>query len=319
MYAINLKKTFLYNLLRSSYLIILYPFRSYLKNKISQKDQARQDFKNYQFKSFTSVLYWIGYMHYISLFKNINNSRKSKYFFDHSLNKDGYARLNDLNDQLLNDLINFYLEKKSFNGNLEEYFDELSTKGDVRPKGLNMLEHPNILKRILKDTLILPIVKEHLGINFDQMHLYGKFDTLIKLDSERLKKSHDDALVFHRDYDSHKAVKVFFYLNEINEGCGHHEIFLKSHRVLPMRLRPIRRYKKDEIEQYIDPSSLKKVTGKPGFGFIENTTCFHRGTVPTEGNRMIITLSFNDSKTIKRLQRDIINGETFYAPLNEFL
>ena len=225
MNSLNLKKTFAYNLLRSSYGITSYPLRSYLRNKISHKDQTRKDFKNYQFKSFSNVLYWIVYLHYISLFKNINNSRKSKYFFDYSLNKDGYARLNGLNDHLLNDLINYYLEKKSFKGNLEEYFDELSTKGDVRPKGLNMLEHPDILKRILKDTLILPIVKEHLGINYEQMHIYGKFDTLIKLNSDRLKKSHDDALVFHRDYDSHKAVKVFFYLNEINEGYGHHEIF----------------------------------------------------------------------------------------------
>ena len=63
------------------------------------------------------------------------------------MNKDGYARLNDLDGQLLNDLTNFYLEKKPFNGNLEEYFDELSTKGDVRPKGLNMLEHPDFFEK----------------------------------------------------------------------------------------------------------------------------------------------------------------------------
>tara|TARA_B100000780_G_C21072469_1_gene431613 strand:- start:223 stop:1179 length:957 start_codon:yes stop_codon:yes gene_type:complete len=313
----SIKQSFLYNCLRSFYVLVSFSLGSYIRIKFGNRN-AEADKYNHDFSSIKSVFYWVYYLNYISLFKNINNSRKLEYFNEYSLNLDGFARIKDLDKDFLENLKTFYLEKVKFDGALDEYFDALAKQGDVRPEGLNLLEYPDTLSQLLQRSSILPIVEQHLGIPFEDIHIYGKVDTLVKLTSERLAKAHDDALVFHRDHDSCKAVKVFFYLNDVEEGCGHHEIYLGSHRDLPLRLRPIRRYQKNEIEEHINPSSLKRVVGKAGYGFIENTTCFHRGTVPTKGNRIIISLSFNDTKSIKRLQREKVGDEILYAPLTNF-
>lgn len=315
----HVKKSFLYGLLRSTYVLIKYSFGSYLKYRFSIKSlETKLDFKNYKFHDIKSAFYWVFYLTYISIFKNVNNTKKSKYFNEYSLNNDGFARLKDMDHGLMNKLISLYL-KKTDSDTLDEYFASASKDGYTRPTGINLLEYPEFLKEILDKSSIVPIVKDHLGLEISDMHVYCKFDTLINLSSERVNTGHDDALEFHRDHDSVKAVKAFFYLNDVFEDCGHHELYLGSHRKLPLRLRPIKRYHQNDIESAIDASTLKKVTGKAGYGFIENTSCLHRGCMPIKGNRVMITLSFNDSISIKRLQRDIINGIEFYAPLIRYI
>ena len=42
---------------------------------------------------------------------------------------------------------------------------------------------------------------------------------------------------------------------------------------------------------------LKNIVGKAGYSWIEDTTTFHRGTVPRIGDRLMLSLSFNDKQS----------------------
>jgi hypothetical protein len=88
---------------------------------------------------------------------------------------------------------------------------------------------------------------------------------------------------------------MFVYLTDCFEGNGHHEMFVGSHRRYPLQLAPIRRYAAQEISRYIPEAVLKKVTGRAGYAFAENTLVFHRGTAPVHSHRAILNLIYTEA------------------------
>ena len=84
---------------------------------------------------------------------------------------------------------------------------------------------------------------------------------------------------------------------DVEKGFGEHEMFIGSHKRLPFSLRFIRRQTYTNLKARLEKFDLKSVVGKAGYSWIEDTTTFHRGTVPTLGDRLILSLSFNDRKS----------------------
>jgi len=69
------------------------------------------------------------------------------------------------------------------------------------------------------------------------------------------------------------------------------------------------RYYEKDIKSKYSSINLKKVVGSEGYAWIEDTTAFHRGTVPINGNRLILSLCFNDKKSINHF----VNRSSYYA------
>ncbi len=246
--------------------------------------------------------YWFAVRNYVSLFENRNNSRKSTYEKNgYSLHRDCFAELPPLSDQLTAELVDHFLaHAPGEHGatSMTSYFDHWRSTGLVRPKGVDISANQALLRAIDRETGLIAIVTEHLGLAPDQIVFNVKIDTLICLSVDRkLIDNWDDALEIHRDVDSFKFVKAFFYLEPVIEGAGHHEVYLGSHQNLPLALKVIRRYTVEDLKENNIPVKLKKVVGKKGYGFIENTTAFHRGTIPTTGDRLLMAICFNDKKS----------------------
>ena len=120
-------------------------------------------------------------------------------------------------------------------------------------------------------------------------------DALFRIDGERkIKNGYDDALEFHRDVDSFRFVKAFVYLVDVDKGSGEHEVCIRSHKSLPLNLRTIQRHTYSRLKESLPHFELKKIVGAAGYSWVEDTTTFHRGTVPLIGDRLILSLSFND-------------------------
>ncbi len=269
--------------------------------------------------NFSAAFYYVIYLIYLSIFTDVNNSRKSTHKGIHSLKDDGFAELEVFDKPFVNYLIKHYLDTKKFKGNLAAYFKSESQKGLVRPDKVSLLDSPGVLKKVLNKSSILDIVCEHLGLGPKDLMVYPYIDTLINLNVKKIDVGSDNALAFHRDYDGLRAVRVFFYLNEIKEDDGHHEFIVKSHKNLPLRLRPIRRYTVDDIVSALPRKNLRKICGPAGFGFIENTSGLHRGTEPSSGHRIMLTLSFCDTKSVQRLRRDAYGGDRYYDYVSKFI
>ena len=208
-------------------------------------------------------------------------------------------KLQKVNARLLKDL---FLDSTGFAGSsMDDYFNECRLLGYVRPNGIDISESP-ILKIVLNDLGIVSLVQQYLNLPLGKISFNAKIDALISIDGNRkFVNGYDDALAFHRDIDSLSFVKAFVYLTDVFEGYGHHEVCLDSNRNLPFKLRLINRQPHSEVRDY----ELLKIFGHSGFAWIEDTTNFHRGTIPHAGDRLILSMSFNDSRSVSRLDDGI--------------
>lgn len=99
--------------------------------------------------------------------------------------------------------------------------------------------------------------------------------------------------MFHYDLDDYRFLKFFFYLTDVDSSSGAHVCVRGSHekKKLLHEFLHIRHDDKDIIDYY-GADSLVIICGQSGFGFVEDTLCFHKGTTPTHRNRLMLNIEF---------------------------
>jgi len=154
---------------------------------------------------------------------------------------------------------------------------------------------------------------------------------------------------FHMDHHGHRFLKAFWYLNDVEEGAGHHEYIKKTHYQpsldntlkhapddLKSDLLQKRKMKgkflmnNDLVNSFFGENVLK-IAGKAGTCFVEDTRGLHRGTKMPEGKFRIIFqvlyvpyLSSKDKNVHHRITNDqvlskIINYGRNQKLLNKFI
>lgn len=99
---------------------------------------------------------------------------------------------------------------------------------------------------------------------------------------------------FHYDLDGYRALAFFFYLTDVKEVNGPHVCVRGSHKQKPLKsLLSLAKGREDaEINSWYEPSRQITVCGKAGSGFAEDIFCYHKGTHPTAGERLILQLRY---------------------------
>lgn len=110
------------------------------------------------------------------------------------------------------------------------------------------------------------------------------------------KEQLESAQALHYDLDDYRSIKFFFYLTDVDESSGPHAILQGTHRnkkffhqLLGQRCASIADEKL--IEDY-GAERVKVLCGKAGFGFVEDPCCFHKGSLPTQGERLLLQLEY---------------------------
>lgn len=175
--------------------------------------------------------------------------------------------------------------------NAIEYFQ---TKGVQRMElikdGSADLVGSPLFKEILHTPEFLEVARKYLNMAPDEklqgkVHGWylGNVDEVGRNDSK-------NALMFHRDNDGGRFLKIFFYLTDCYEGDGHHEYVPGTHRFYSRLLGIFRRYDYKEIKSSYKPAEVVKFVGPKGTCFAEDTMGFHRGTAieKKKGARLIV-------------------------------
>ena len=100
---------------------------------------------------------------------------------------------------------------------------------------------------------------------------------------------------FHYDIDDFASLRFCFYLSEVDDESGPHLCIRGSH-IKKTWFQVINFFSR--IQSEADLSKLyhreqfATITGKPGYGFIEDTFCYHRGITPKSKPRLFLQLHF---------------------------
>lgn len=105
-----------------------------------------------------------------------------------------------------------------------------------------------------------------------------------------LKEDHTQ--IYHQDPNSPNFIKMFMYLNDVDEKGGPFCIVEGSHRIKFDGCYDKYRWSTEEINSIYGEDKVKYLTANVGDLIIANTTAFHRGTKPYSSDRTMITLDW---------------------------
>lgn len=99
--------------------------------------------------------------------------------------------------------------------------------------------------------------------------------------------------LFHYDLDDSHSIKFFFYLTEVDDQAGPHVCVPGSHRHKSRLIKQKRRRLSDaEVFRHYGHDCARTLTGKAGYGFVEDIFCVHKGGKVETRDRLILTIQF---------------------------
>lgn len=105
-----------------------------------------------------------------------------------------------------------------------------------------------------------------------------------------------DAQVLHYDIDDYQSLKFFFYLTDVDISSGAHVCILKSHKNKQFWHQVIGQHcasiPDSKLIKAYGAENIFNICGQQGLGFVEDTFCFHKGTMPTQRSRLLLQLEF---------------------------
>ena len=155
------------------------------------------------------------------------------------------------------------------------------------------LPQPSIQK-VVYDPGLLAIATAYLGTVpvYVASELLWSFPVQANWD-EQIKM----AQVFHYDLDDYRAVKFFFYLTDVGLTSGPHVSIRGTHRnkrllhqLLGQRCASI---PDQTLVSDYGAENVVALVGDAGFGFVEDSCCFHKGALPTEQPRLMLQVEFS--------------------------
>jgi len=99
---------------------------------------------------------------------------------------------------------------------------------------------------------------------------------------------------FHFDIDGYRALAFFFYLTDVTPSSGPHICVRGSHLEKPLKaLISLRKGRSDaEITTWYGTERQVALCGSAGSGFAEDIFCYHKGSHPESGERLILQLRY---------------------------
>ncbi|MBD2681628.1 MULTISPECIES: hypothetical protein [Nostoc] len=146
------------------------------------------------------------------------------------------------------------------------------------------------IKKLQNDPILLAIAGKYLECN--PVHLSNQLWWSFAGETTTFEKMKTFQM-FHYDLDDYRFLKFFFYLTDVDALGGPHVCVRGSHNKKKLSHLLLPKCETDEeIIKYYQEKSLVTIYGKAGFGFAEDTFCFHKGTTPIAQDRLMLQVEF---------------------------
>ena len=274
-----------------------------------------------RYLSINFLLYILGRFKTIRLFyKNINLAKKkfsdnhiessNKNYLQFNINnqvvlnklkKEGFYEGLKLNNKIIDDLINLSNKSELISNKSQKKFNNFQevnnfNKENNRPCCLLNLISPNLNKLandISRDQIILDIVGSYLG-NINKIDTKVQWSPVCNA-SDEWREHNEQTVTFHYDVHDLNFVYIFFYLTECDRNSGAHELIRGSHlnKKFFKHLIGSAKQKKEELEKDYSINDFIVIEGSAGYGFIEDTSCYHRALKPVNKPRLSLQFRYH--------------------------
>lgn len=154
----------------------------------------------------------------------------------------------------------------------------------------NNIHHPHriceIINRIALDPQIITVIRKYFRT---EPIFYGSrlYYTKPRISSEgEINSKYKEAKIVHFDVTDYLDINVFFYLTDVDLDTSPHIVVPGTHKHKTFNDLKRMRYSEKEAEKRFKTEFIK-LTGKAGFGFFEDSSCFHIQSLGKKGRVML--------------------------------
>jgi hypothetical protein len=210
-----------------------------------------------------------------------------------SIEQNGFAQGIRLPDPCLRDILDLCTQA-SFRPDRDSNLIRIDMTDEQNPRAafcyrwVNPHRQCETVKRIAADPAVVEVARQYLGSEPVLLgsQIWWSFPNRASDGSSRYVPEFG----FHYDIDDFKFLKLFFYLNDVDEDRGPHVIIEGTHRRKDFFEKGHRRLRDEEATARY-PGRIRVITGERGTGFFEDTFCYHKGTNPRK-RRLILQIEY---------------------------
>jgi len=194
-----------------------------------------------------------------------------------------FARMTPCKEPGFNDV---FLADNVKNGHLEG--ERYVMRGLV-----NNLRDCQAIKAIVHDPLLLEIVHQYLKYwpTMITQHLTWSFAS--DLPESEIKKSYPPTN-FHYDIAGYNFMTAYFYITDVDINSAPHIMIKHSHNRKPLHMLLASNCQADDaILNHYGKDQQIVITGKKGFGFVQDPSCFHKVKPPVTSNRLVLQIRYS--------------------------
>lgn len=149
------------------------------------------------------------------------------------------------------------------------------------------------VQAVVEDPVLRQIVRRYLG------HAPRKIVTILDwsfassmTDEERRRLKHH-VIDYHYDVGGYNFVYASFYITDTDRYSGAHVMMKRSHNKKPLRmLLGSAVASEDAVRAQYGLENEITIEGPAGTGFVQDTSCYHRASPPTRGDRLMLAVRF---------------------------
>ncbi|TVP61292.1 MAG: hypothetical protein EA343_14645 [Nodularia sp. (in: Bacteria)] len=158
---------------------------------------------------------------------------------------------------------------------------------------VNNVRDCQAIKAIIHDPLLLEIVHQYLQYwpTMITQHLTWSFAS--DLPESEIQKSYPPTN-FHYDIAGYNFMTSYFYITDVDIDSGPHIMIKNSHKQKPLHMLLASNCQADDamLDQYGRENQIV-ITGKKGFGFVQDPSCFHKVKAPVISNRLLLQIRYS--------------------------
>lgn len=232
---------------------------------------------------------------------------------DQTLSDEGYVRFEKLvSKETLDKLQKFAMETPTLVRGINErvLFNPDKLISEIYRFDVMDLVNNLDIQELIMDPVLINIARKYLDcepiFDFAAMWWSGGFKN---------EASSDAAQLYHFDMDRIKWLKVFIYVNDVDDYNGPHCFISGTHKVgaKPENIlsRGYVRVSDHELKTFYPESSFKVLPGKAGSVFAGDTMCWHKGKPLEKGkNRLMLEFEYSSCSFGANLPKMVVNNSS---------
>lgn len=227
-----------------------------------------------------------------TLFPNICVKQSVK-----DLKKNAVALGFNLPKQFISEIHQFAIQEKCLRSGDRKAFTFSEVKNGQLSDGnaavLGFIENPlrcGAVYRIITDQILLKVCATYLGYN--PTHIEPRlFWSFVTEESDNMRREKWQTTGYHFDVDGFNFIYVNFYITPVTRYSGAHVMMKYSHHRKPLRMLFHSAYQTDEaILKHFGSENEIIIEGPEGFGFVQDSSCYHKALAPITDNRLMLQL-----------------------------